>query len=177
MKLSYTDFGNADALAIFFNSLGGALSVSIAQNIFSNSLAQQIPKHTTGVDPQLIIGAGATHVREASPPGQLAGVLLAYNEAVTRALILPIAVGGLAFICSLFVSISNFTILSSPEKEVTDCGITDGDEKRQRQKAHGCRRSVGVSESFAGVNTRRLLVIRQLQASHRMVLIAIYHKT
>lgn len=95
-----------DALAIFFNTLGGALSVSIAQNIFSNTLAQQIPRHTTGVDPALIISAGATHVREASPPGQLAGVLLAYNEAVTKALILPIAVGGIAFICSLFVSVS-----------------------------------------------------------------------
>ena len=97
-----------DALAIFFNTLGGALSVSIAQNIFSNTLAKQIPKHTTGVDAASVISAGATHVREASPPGQLAGVLLAYNEAVTTALILPIAVGGFAFVCSLFVSPSSF---------------------------------------------------------------------
>ena len=93
-----------DALAIFFNTLGGALSVSIAQNIFSNTLVKQLPKHTTGVDPALIVSAGATHVREASPPGQLPGVLLAYNEAVTSALILPIAVGALAFFCSFFVS-------------------------------------------------------------------------
>ena len=95
-----------DALAIFFNSLGGALSISIAQNIFSNTLTQQIPKHTSGVDPAIIIGAGATNVRDPriSPPDQLAGILLAYNEAVTRALIVPIAVGGLSFFCSLFVS-------------------------------------------------------------------------
>jgi len=93
----------SDAVAIFFNSLGGAISISIAQNIFSNTLVQQIPRHTTGVDAQLIISAGATHVRQVTPPSQLAGVLLAYNEAVTRALILPIATGALTFICSLFV--------------------------------------------------------------------------
>ena len=98
---------NIDALAIFFNTLGGALSVSIAQNIFSNTLAKQLPKHTSGIDPAFIISAGATHVREAAPPGQLAGVLLSYNEAVTKALVLPIGVGGLAFICSLFVSFSS----------------------------------------------------------------------
>jgi len=92
-----------DAVAIFFNYLGVAISISIAQNIFSNTLVKQIPLHTQGVDPALIIQAGATHVRQVTPPSQLPGVLLAYNEAVTRALILPIATGALTFIWSLFV--------------------------------------------------------------------------
>ncbi|KAG7001509.1 MFS-type transporter cdmB [Physcia stellaris] len=105
--LSAKDMPSGNALAIFFNSLGGALSISIAQNIFSNTLTQQIPKHTSGVDPATIIGAGATGVRIITPPDQLAGVLLAYNEAVTRALIVPIAVGGLSFICSLFMEMKS----------------------------------------------------------------------
>lgn len=94
---------SADAIAIFFNSLGGAISISIAQNIFSNTLIQEIPLHTQGVNPAAIIGAGATHIRQVTPPSQLAGVLLSYNEAVTRALILPIATGAIAFFWSLFV--------------------------------------------------------------------------
>ena len=93
-----------DALAIFFNTLGGAISISVAQNIFTNTLVQQIPIHAPGVNAATIIAAGATHVREISPPDQLAGVLVAYDMAVTRAIILPIAVGGIAFLCSLFVS-------------------------------------------------------------------------
>lgn len=89
---------------MFFNSLGGAISISIAQNVFSNSLLQQVPKHTTGVDPALIIGTGATSLRHIVPPNQLQGVLIAYANALDRAFILPIAVGGAAFVISLFVS-------------------------------------------------------------------------
>ncbi len=101
---SCADMYCTDAIAIFFNSLGGAISISIAQNIFSNTLIQEIPKHTNGLNPVLIISAGATHVREVTPPNQLAGVLQAYDLAVQKAFILPIAVGAIAFLFSLLVS-------------------------------------------------------------------------
>ena len=101
-----------DAIAIFFNSLGGAFSISIAQNIFSNKLAEEIPKQTTGLSAQEIISAGATFVREITPADQLQGVLRAYNIALTNAFILPIAVGGLALIASLFVSATTWSSLS-----------------------------------------------------------------
>ena len=81
--------------------------MSIAQNIFSNTLIQEIPKRTHGVSPATIIGAGATHVRDVTPPDQLAGVLEAYNLAIDRAFILPIAVGGIAFVCSLFMEMKS----------------------------------------------------------------------
>lgn len=93
-----------DAIVIFFNSLGGAISISIAQNIFVNTLVAQIPKYTTGIDPALIVAAGATHIREVTPPSQLAGVLMAYDVAVQRAFVLPIAAGAVAFGFSLLVS-------------------------------------------------------------------------
>ena len=99
-----TNKPSLDALAIFFNSLGGAISISVAQNIFTNTLIQEIPKRTHDTDPATIIAAGATHIREVTPPGQLPGVLEAYNLAITRAFIVPIAVGGLALLCSFFVS-------------------------------------------------------------------------
>ena len=127
--LSAKDMPTGNALAIFFNTLGGALSVSVAQNIFSNTLVQQIPKHTTGVDPATIVQAGATNVRQVSPADQLPGVLLAYNEAVTRALILAIAVGGIAFICSLFVS---FSYCLSTANIQTNNIYPDGNEKCER---------------------------------------------
>lgn len=95
---------HADALAIFYNTLGGAISISVAQNIFSNTLIEEIPRSAPNVNAQTIIMAGATHVRDVTPNGSLSGVLQAYNLAVTRAIILPIATGGIAFMCSLFVS-------------------------------------------------------------------------
>ena len=98
--LSKKDMPSGNAITIFFNTLGGAMSISVAQNIFSNTLVQEIPKHTSGVDPAKIIAAGAAHVRQVTPVSQLAGVLTAYNIAVTRSFILPIAMAVLAFLVS-----------------------------------------------------------------------------
>ena len=98
--LSKKDMPIGNAVGIFFNSLGGAISISIAQNIFSNTLIKQIPKLAPRVNPQMVIAAGATHVREVVPKESLPGVLEAYNRAVTSSFILAIACGGLAFCVS-----------------------------------------------------------------------------
>ena len=91
-----------NALTIFFNTLGGALSVSIAQNIFSNTLLQQLQEKVPQLNPLLIISAGATHVRDVvQSPQLLEPVLEAYDAALTRAFILPIAMACLAFLVSL----------------------------------------------------------------------------
>ncbi len=97
------DMPVGNAVAIFFNTLGGAISISIAQNIFSNTLVKELPKHAPTVNPRLIVAAGATHFRDVLKPEQLAGVLQSYDIAVTTAFILPIAVGGLAAISSLLM--------------------------------------------------------------------------
>ena len=98
--LNKKDMPVGNAVAIFFNSLGGALSISVAQNIFSNSLIQEIPVYAPGVNPQVVIAAGASHIREVVSKAQLPGVLLAYDVAITRAYILSIATAGLAFLFS-----------------------------------------------------------------------------
>lgn len=99
--LNKKDIPVGNAVAIFFNSLGGAISISIAQNIFSNTLVKEIPKYTSGVNPAIIIMAGATHIREVTPPSQLVGVLYAYNIAVTHSYILSIACASIVFVVSL----------------------------------------------------------------------------
>ena len=90
-----------DAVVFFFNSLGGAVAISIAQNIFVTSLSRDIPKLAPGVNPKIVIDAGATHVRDVVPAQWLPGVLQAYTNAVTSAFILAIATGGIAFFVSL----------------------------------------------------------------------------
>ena len=93
-----------DAIIVFFNTLGGVISIPIAQNLFSNALGTELVKYAPGVNPATVIAAGATHIREVVPPAQLPGTLVAYNRAVTRTFILPIAVAGLGFVVSCFVS-------------------------------------------------------------------------
>lgn len=66
-------------------------------------MLKQLRIHAPTLNPYVIVKAGATHIRDAVPPQQLPGVLLAYNKAVTTAFILPIAVGGLAALASVLM--------------------------------------------------------------------------
>lgn len=90
-----------NAIAIFFNSLGGSIAISIATNIFNNELARQLPKYAPGIDPKVIANAGATELRKVVPPEMLPGVLEGFMTALSTAFILPIAVAGLSFLSSL----------------------------------------------------------------------------
>ena len=98
--LNKKDMPTGNATAVFFNTLGGAISVSIAQNIFSNTLIKQIPKNAPGVSPETVVQAGATHLRDVVMAAQLPGVLKAYNVAVTTAYSLSIACAVIAFLSS-----------------------------------------------------------------------------
>jgi len=93
---------------MFFNSLGRAISVSIAQNIFSNSLPRELVKHAPGVDHTTVINAGATRLRKVVSADQLPGVLEAYSLALDQTFILPIAAAGSALLVSLFVRLSAY---------------------------------------------------------------------
>jgi len=99
--LDQKDMPVGNAVAIFFNSLGGAISISVAQNIFSNTLLKQLKIEV--VNPEAIVSAGATHLRAVTTSKQLPGVLVAFDKAITTAFILPIAVAGLAAVSSLMM--------------------------------------------------------------------------
>jgi hypothetical protein len=90
-------------MAIFFNSLGGAIAISIAQNIFSNGLKSNIPKYAPDVNPETVINAGAAYLRKVISPADLPGVLLAYMDGLKEAFIISIACGAIATICACFV--------------------------------------------------------------------------
>lgn len=95
------DMPTANACVMFFNSLGGALSISIAQNIFVNTLGKEIPKIVPGFDPKIIAQAGATNLRKVVPEQLLAGILQGYNKSIVTAFILAIATSSIAFFVSL----------------------------------------------------------------------------
>jgi hypothetical protein len=105
--LNEKDMPTGNAIAIFFNSLGGAISISIAQNIFSEGLVKSIPKYAPNVSAQDVINAGSTHLRTAVSAADLPGVLEAYMTAIRQSFIVPIAVGGIATICACLVEMKS----------------------------------------------------------------------
>jgi MFS family permease len=101
--LDPADMPTGNALTIFFNTLGGAFSVSVGQNIFSNELAKQLEASVPPIVLEIVNLAGSTGLREAVPPQDLPAVLQSYNDAVTRTFIIPIVTGGIAFLISLWM--------------------------------------------------------------------------
>ncbi|TVY44502.1 Efflux pump [Lachnellula subtilissima] len=63
--LSETDMPTGNAIAIFFNSLGGAISISVAEAVFSNGLYKNIPKYAPDIPVSVVVTAGASSLRKA----------------------------------------------------------------------------------------------------------------
>jgi hypothetical protein len=80
--LPLADVPIGTAIIIFFQALGGALFISIAQNVFQNGLIRGVHTFAPSVDPTSILRAGATEIRNVlarlDMSDQLEGVLRAY---------------------------------------------------------------------------------------------------
>jgi len=98
--LNAKDMPGGNSIAIFFNTIGGAIAISVAQNIFSNTLVKELPNYAHNVNVQAVINAGAQGFRSVVSPDEVVGVILAYNKAIVTAFVLSIAVGGMAFLSS-----------------------------------------------------------------------------
>lgn len=91
-SLPFKDVSIGTAFVFFTQLLGGALFVSVAQNLFTNHLitgllALKIP----GLDPQAIVNAGATGVRTLVSEADLHNVLVVYNGALVQTFKLALA--------------------------------------------------------------------------------------
>jgi predicted MFS family arabinose efflux permease len=80
--LDIADVPTGTSVVIFLQTLGGALFVSIAQNVFANKLVENIVAYVPAVSPELVLYTGATSIRSVIPPDLLPGVVLAYNNAL-----------------------------------------------------------------------------------------------
>lgn len=93
------DMPTACALVVFSRCFGGAVGLSIASNLFSGALLPKLA-HIAGVDVSTIVAAGASDLAAAVPAAVLPVVRKAFNYAITRTFVLPIAVAGLSLVLS-----------------------------------------------------------------------------
>ena len=89
--LTRQDIPTGISLMIFAQSLGGAVFVSIGQNIFSNRLISGLAS-VPGLNPAIVISTGATDLRNVVAPEYLGRVLVAYNHALTTVFQAAVAV-------------------------------------------------------------------------------------
>jgi hypothetical protein len=88
--LKKNDVPTGTSLMFFAQTLGGAVFIAIAQNIFTNKLVEGVPD-VAGIDPHMITRVGATQLRQLIPATYLPEVLSVYNHALTRAFMVALA--------------------------------------------------------------------------------------
>ncbi|KAH8881291.1 MFS general substrate transporter [Thozetella sp. PMI_491] len=101
--LDIKDVPIGTSVIVFLQTLGGALFVSIGQNVFSNKLVEYIGTYAPGLDPALVLATGATSIQTAIPKEYLAGVTLAYNDSLTRTFLVFAAMAAMSAIGAAFV--------------------------------------------------------------------------
>jgi hypothetical protein len=73
------------------------IAVVLCQTIFTNSLVELIPKYAPGVDPEIVIEAGSTKVRDVVGPDHISQVLVAYAKSLDRTWYFGVALAALPF--------------------------------------------------------------------------------
>jgi hypothetical protein len=86
------------AFLLFIQTFSGALFLSFAETIFSNSLVSGLANFAPTVDAEAVITAGASSFRSLLEPGQLESVLLAYNQSLVHCFYLAAATAAAVFV-------------------------------------------------------------------------------
>ncbi|OCL13154.1 MFS general substrate transporter [Glonium stellatum] len=91
------------AIMMFSQTLGGALFISVAQNVFTNQLIKNLSKAVPNLDPGLVLRTGATELKHAIPSQFLDGVLNAYNKTLTETFYVSVALAAMSLGGAVFV--------------------------------------------------------------------------
>uniref|UniRef100_A0A093V1Z8 Putative HC-toxin efflux carrier TOXA n=1 Tax=Talaromyces marneffei PM1 TaxID=1077442 RepID=A0A093V1Z8_TALMA len=112
MMAMQTVLGQADipfgsAIIMFFQSLGGAIFISVGQSVFQNVLKSYLTAHAPDIDPAVIISAGATEVESALQKlgklDELPIVKEAYMSGLVNSYRAALVLACLGFVAGLFV--------------------------------------------------------------------------
>jgi hypothetical protein len=91
------------AIVMFCQTLGGAIFISVAQNVFTNRLLANVISIVPDLDPAIVLASGATNLAKNIRPEYLDGVIEAYNSAITTTFYVAVATAALSIIGAVFV--------------------------------------------------------------------------
>ncbi|KAJ7499973.1 DHA14-like major facilitator [Mycena latifolia] len=101
--LSLQDVPTGTSLLMFMQTLGGALFLSVGQNVFTNKLVSGLVSQVPGINPAIVLTAGATSLRDSIDPQYLPAVLSVYNQALVSGFYVSIAMACLSLIGALAI--------------------------------------------------------------------------
>jgi MFS family permease len=111
-----SDISSITAIMIFFQTISGAIFVSVGQSLFANKLVEAVPKYAPSVDPAKVVATGATQLKDVFSAADLPGVIKAYMSGLKDAYALGIALAGCAFLVSMLFVLFDRRKLNHEEK-------------------------------------------------------------
>jgi hypothetical protein len=97
------DIAIGTAIMMFTQTLGGALFISVGQNVFTNQLIKNLANAVPDLDANLVLRTGATELKNAIPEQFIGGVLQAYNTTLNQTFYVSVACGAMSLIGAVFV--------------------------------------------------------------------------
>ncbi|KAK8137910.1 major facilitator superfamily transporter [Apiospora sp. TS-2023a] len=100
--LNMADVPTGTSIIVFAQTLGGSLFVSVGQSVFTNQLVKSLAADVPSLSPLIVLATGATNLQTTLPAADIAGVQLAYSEALTKAYVVTIALSAFSVIGCVF---------------------------------------------------------------------------
>lgn len=92
----------------FFQAMGGAIFIAVAQSVFQNGLAEGIERGAPGLSPQIFINSGASEIPQVlermGASRYLIPVLTAYLDGLRNSYYITVACSGAAFLAACGLS-------------------------------------------------------------------------
>ncbi|KAF2692141.1 MFS general substrate transporter [Lentithecium fluviatile CBS 122367] len=109
-----------NAIMQFTFSLGGALSLCVAQTIFANKLRHEVLYHVSEDLVDEVLAAGAYGLPDLSQglPDRLLALRHAYRNALLEVFIFALAASGAELLCSLFFEHLNLKLIAEDRKQM-----------------------------------------------------------
>ncbi|KAF2876553.1 major facilitator superfamily domain-containing protein [Massariosphaeria phaeospora] len=101
--LEADDVAIGTAVMMFTQTLGGALFISVGQNVFTNQLIKNLAIAVPELPAGLVLTVGATELKTRIPIESLTGVLSAYNLALRQTFYVSTAAAALSIVGAAFV--------------------------------------------------------------------------
>ncbi|KAI0388402.1 major facilitator superfamily domain-containing protein [Xylariaceae sp. FL0594] len=113
------DIAVGTGLVLFSQIFGGALFVSVSQNVFGSHLISGLTAlNISGLDPQSILASGATNLRSQVSATDLSRVLSVYNAAVMKVFRVGLIVSAISLVGALGVEWKSIKHSAVPETSV-----------------------------------------------------------
>jgi hypothetical protein len=118
------DVSIGTSLVVFARSLGGAIFVSVGQNVFSNHIVSGMLSRVPFLDPSMVLESGATDLQQTvrqATSGQadvVVRILEIYNDAIVQKFVVALALACVSIIGALGVEWR--TVKGSPKEQESE---------------------------------------------------------